>query len=65
MIQKINIRVPTNQILKLLGFADEMLTMLEESYQDLSVKEQVTAKELRHILNKVVKLTKDQIDDSN
>ena len=39
--------------------------MLEESYQDLSLEEQVTAKELRHILNKVVKLTKDQIDDSN
>jgi predicted RNA-binding protein with EMAP domain len=65
MIQKVNLRVPTQQMLKLLGFADEMLTMLEESYQDLSLEEQVTAKELRHILNKVVKLTKDQIDDSN
>lgn len=65
MIQKVNLRVPTTQILKLLGFADEMLNMLEDSYEDLSKEEQVTAKELRHILNKVVKLTKDQIDGSN
>lgn len=65
MVQKLNLRVPTNQMLRLLGFADEMLTMIEESSKDLSPEEQVAAKDLRHILNKVVKMTKDQIDGTN
>lgn len=65
MRRKINLRVPETQLQKLLGFSDEMLTMVEANLDEASPEEIHAAKELRHILNKVVKMYKDQIDGPN
>lgn len=62
MRQKINLRVPETQLKKLLGFADEMLTMIESDMDNLDEQETQAAKELRHILNKVVNMYREQIE---
>ena len=56
----ITIKLPETQLVKLLGFADEMLTMVEAD--NLSSKERVAAKQLRHIFNKTFQLYRDQVD---
>lgn len=60
--KKINLRVPETQLKKLLGFADEMLTMIESDMDNLDEQETQAAKELRHILNKVVNMYREQIE---
>lgn len=62
MRQKINLRVPETQLQKLLGFADEMLTMIESDLDNLGEHEKHAAKELRHILNKIVNMYREQIE---
>jgi len=62
MRRKINLRVPETQLQKLLGFSDEMLTMIESDMDNLSEHEIQTAKELRHILNKIVNMYREQIE---
>ena len=56
----IKIKLPEGQLIKLLGFADEMLIMIESS--ELSPEEERAAKELRHIFNKTYNIYKDQVD---
>ena len=58
--QKIDFRLPEGQLLKLLGFADEMLAMIEADMENLSPEEQRAAKELRHIINKIVNIHKEK-----
>lgn len=60
----IKIKMPQNQLAKLLGFMDEMLTMVESNLDDLDEAGKLAAKQLRHILNKTVKMYKDQIDEN-
>lgn len=62
MRRKINLRLPEAQLQKLLGFADEMLTMVEANLDATRPEEIRAAKELRHVLNKVVAMYKEQID---
>ena len=62
MRRKIDLRVPEAQLKKLLGFTDEMLTMIESDLDNLSEQEAQAAKELRHILNKVVNMYREQIE---
>lgn len=62
MRRKIDLRVPEAQLQKLLGFSDEMLTMIEADLANLSEPEIHAAKELRHILNKVVNMYREQIE---
>jgi len=62
MRQKINLRVPETQLQKILGFSDEMLTMIESDMDNLSEHEVHAAKELRHILNKIVNMYREQIE---
>jgi hypothetical protein len=58
--QKIDFRLPEGQLLKLLGFAHEMLSMIESDMGNISPEEQRAAKELRHIINKMVNIHKEQ-----
>jgi len=58
----IKIKLPESQLIKLLGFADEMLMMVESS--ELSPEEERAAKELRHIFNKTYNIYKDQASES-
>jgi len=58
----IKLKMPEGQLLKLFGFADEMLTMVESN--ELSPEEERAAKELRHIFNKAFKIYKDQVNES-
>lgn len=58
----IKIKLPESQLIKLLGFADEMLMMVESS--ELSQEEERAAKELRHIFNKTYNIYKDQASES-
>lgn len=58
----IKIKLPEGQLIKLLGFADEMLSMVESN--ELSPEEERAAKELRHIFNKTYKIYKDQASES-
>ena len=58
----IKIKLPEGQLIKLLGFADEMLIMIESS--ELSPEEERAAKELRHIFNKTYNIYKDQASES-
>ena len=58
----IKIKVPEGQLIKLLGFANEMLMMVESS--ELSPEEERAAKELRHIFNKTYNIYKDQASES-
>lgn len=56
----IKIKLPEGQLIKLLGFTEEMLRMVEAS--ELSPEEEKAAKELRHIFNKTYNIYKDQVD---
>lgn len=58
----IKLKLPEGQLIKLLGFADEMLSMVEAS--ELSPEEEKAAKELRHIFNKTYNIYKDQASES-
>jgi len=58
----IKIKLPEGQLIKLLGFADEMLSMVESS--ELNPEEERAAKELRHIFNKTYNIYKDQASES-
>lgn len=58
----IKIKLPEGQLIKLLGFADEMLTMVEAN--ELSPEEERAAKELRHIFNKTFSIYKEQASES-
>tara|TARA_R110000772_G_scaffold88703_3_gene184127 strand:+ start:315 stop:509 length:195 start_codon:yes stop_codon:yes gene_type:complete len=58
----IKIKLPEGQLLKLLGFADEMLMMVEASAGKSSAEEKA-AKQLRHIFNKTFNLYKAQINE--
>ena len=58
----IKIKLPEGQLIKLLGFADEMLMMVESS--ELNQEEERAAKELRHIFNKTYNIYKDQASES-
>lgn len=62
MRRKINLRVPETQLQKLLGFANEMLTMVEANLDESRPEEVRAAKEIRHVLNKVINMYKEQID---
>jgi len=63
MIKKIELRVPEGQLVKLLGFTDEMLSMIESNQKGLTPEEDRAAKELRHILNKLFNIYKEQVND--
>ena len=63
MRRKIDLRVPEGQLLKLLGFTDEMLSMIESNPDGLTPEEERAAKELRHILNKLFNIYKEQVND--
>lgn len=63
MIKKIELRVPEGQLLKILGFTDEMLTMVESNQKGFTPQEERAAKELRHILNKLFNIYKEQMND--
>ena len=63
MRRKIDLRVPEGQLLKILGFADEMLTMVESNQAGFTPEEDRAAKELRHILNKLFNIYKEQVND--
>jgi len=63
MIKKIELRVPEGQLVKILGFTDEMLTMVESNQKGFTPQEERAAKELRHILNKLFNIYKEQMND--
>jgi len=58
----IKIKLPEGQLVKLLGFTEEMLRMVEAN--ELSAEEEQAAKELRHIFNKTYNLYKEQASES-
>ena len=60
--RKIDLRIPEGQLLKLLGFADEMLTMIEADAESLGEAELRASKELRHIINKVANIHREQTE---